>query len=44
MPLLWFLPMITLGAMFDMTSRPAPVRVKPTRDFTRRDPTGGSLS
>ncbi len=26
MPLLWFLPMITLGAMFDMTSRPAPVR------------------
>ena len=34
MPLLWFLPMIMLGAMFEATSRPALVRAKQVRDFT----------
>jgi len=34
MPLLWFLPMILLGAMFDMTSRAAQVWAKQVRDLT----------
>jgi hypothetical protein len=33
MPLLWFLPMIMLSAMFDMTSRYALARTRQVRDF-----------
>ncbi len=39
MPLLWFLPMIMLSAMFDVSSREALERTKQVRDFT-----GGLLS
>ena len=39
MPMLWFLPMIMLSAMFDVTSRAALVRAKQVRDLT-----GGLLS
>jgi hypothetical protein len=28
MPLLWFLPLITLSALLDMAPRPVPVRVQ----------------
>jgi len=31
MPLLWFLPMIMLSAMFDVSSREAVVRIKQVR-------------
>jgi hypothetical protein len=39
MPMLWFLPMIMLSAMFDVTSRAAVVRAEQVRDLT-----GGLLS